>query len=214
MTELFTVSKTLRFGWQTVRDRLGFFLAIVAISVGVSLLPAGIQKFLEDGDPTFAFLAIIPAWVLGMVVQMGLILIPLRICDGEDPELSDLFSCYDLVPRYILASIAYMLLVSVGLLLLVVPGILWGIKYQFFGYHIVDEDAGALDSLRRSAEITQGAKGKLGWLFLALLGLNVAGFVCLLLGLLLTYAVTLVCCAFVYRRLCDHTPGDGGIAQS
>lgn len=205
--EPFSITESLRYGWEVVRGRFAFFMLLMATSIAVSALPAAIQRFLENGEPVFAFLALIPAWVLGMLVQLGLVLIPLRIYDGEDVAYVDLFACYDVVPRYIMASIAYMLIVMFGLVLLVVPGIYWGIRYQFFGYHIVDEGAGALESLQRSGQITKGAMARLGWLFLALLGLNVVGVLCLFFGLLVSYAVTLVACAYVYRKLCARAAG-------
>ncbi len=204
----FSISESLHFGWRAVKARPGVFVGIMIVFMGVSMLPAVVEWYLQDGDQVFAFLAMIPAWVIGMVVQLGLVLIPLRVCDGDVPEFSDLFACYDLVPRYILATIAYVLIVLAGILLLVVPGIVWGIKYQFYSYHIVDEGTGVIESLKRSGEITNGAKGGLWWLFLALLGINMVGFLCLFVGLLVTYAITLVVCAFVFRCLCDHVAGE------
>jgi uncharacterized membrane protein len=49
-------------------------------------------------------------------------------------------------------------MITVGLFLLVVPGVYLALKYQFYGYLIVDKGLGAVEALRESGRITEGAK--------------------------------------------------------
>ena len=84
---------------------------------------------------------------------------------------------------------------------MIVPGIIWAIKFQFFSYFIVDKEVGPIEALKKSAAITKGAKWDL-FVFGALLGLiNLAGALCVVVGLFATIPTTMVAIAFIYRKL-------------
>lgn len=155
--------------------------------------------------PVLSIIIQIASFVLSMIIGMGLIKICLRFCDGEKGEFSDLFSCYPLFFKYLVGSILYGLIVVVGLILLIIPGIIWAIKFQFFDYLIVDKGLGPIDALEKSSEITRGVKWDL-FIFAILLGIiNLLGLLCLLVGLFVTIPVTMVAIAFVYRKLLPET---------
>ena len=106
-----------------------------------------------------------------------------------------------LFSKYILSLIIYGLIVLAGLILLIIPGIIWAIKFQFFGYFIVDKGLGPIESLKQSAKITKDTKWTL-FLFGLLSGLiNLLGALLLLVGLFATVPTTMMAKAFVYRKL-------------
>jgi hypothetical protein len=79
--------------------------------------------------------------------------------------------------------------------------IMLALKYQFYSYLIVDKNLGAQESLKESAQMTQGIKWDL-LLFGMTLGLvNVLGFLAFGIGLLVTLPTTLLANAFVYSHL-------------
>ncbi len=227
--EGFSVGESIRFGWNTMKSNFGFF-ALLLIIVGLICIIPGILGRLgrEDLPLLSAILGIISA-ILQMIVGMGLIRITLKVCDGEQGSLSDLFACVPLFLNYFLGSILYGLIflpaailfvvmaillpditrtsgivyagLIIGLILLVVPGIIWAIKYMFFGCFIVDRELGPVEALKRSAQITQGAKGDLFLLGLALAAINFLGTLALLIGLFATVPTTMVATAFAYRKL-------------
>ena len=147
-----------------------------------------------------------PSFVLSMIIVMGVIKICLRFCDGEKGEFSDLLSCYPLFFKYLVGSILYVLIVAVGLILLIIPGIVWAIKFYFFDYLIVDEGLGPVDALEKSSEITRGVKWDLFIFGILLCIINLMGFLCLVVGLFVTIPVTMVAIAFAYRKLLPGTP--------
>jgi uncharacterized membrane protein len=132
---------------------------------------------------------------------MGLIRIAIRFCDNEKGGFADLFSCFPLVFKYLFSSILYVLVVFGGMILLIIPGIIWAIKFQFFSYFIVDRGLGPIEALKRSAVITKGVKWDLFVFRLLLMGINLLGVLCLLIGLFATIPMTMVAVAFVYRKL-------------
>ena len=130
-----------------------------------------------------------------------MIKIVISCAKGEKPEFGDLFNCYPLFFKYLFATILYCLIVFGGLILLIVPGIIWAIQFGFYGYYIVDENAGIMQSLSKSSALTRGVKWDLFCFNLLCFALNIAGLLCLLVGLFATLPTTMVALAHVYRSL-------------
>jgi hypothetical protein len=74
---------------------------------------------------------------------------------------TDLFGPDQLFIKYITASLLFWLMVYAGLVLLIVPGIYILLTYSFFGLEMVEKSLVPIDALKRSAEITKGAKRSL-----------------------------------------------------
>ena len=204
MAQKFSKKEAIKFGWKTMKGNLGFFIVLLIILFLISFIPNQISEKLKDDYSVLSFITTIIGWILNTIVSLGIIKIALRFVNNEKGELSDLFSQYYLFFKYVLASIVYNLIVFVGLILLIIPGIIWGIRYQFFVYFLVDKKTGPMEALKKSSEITKGAKWNL-FLFGILLGLiNTAGFLCLLFGLFATIPTTMIAQAFVYRKLLSH----------
>ena len=109
-------------------------------------------------------------------------------------------SMQQIVP-YLLGSIAYTLLVIGGMILLIVPGIILAIKYQYVTYLIVDKHMGVKEAFRLSGEMTQGKKMWLfGFGFFSAL-LVILGFVLLIIPGLLAAGAVMLGSMYIYRQL-------------
>jgi hypothetical protein len=202
----FYKSEAIGFGWNTMKSNLGFFIALLIVGGLINF----VLDFIAKKDASVLSIIIsIASLLLEMVILMGLIRISLRLHDNEKGEFADLFSCFPLVFKYLVGSILYVLIVLGGTILLIIPGIIWAIRFQFFSYFIVDEGLGPIEALRRSSLITRGAIWELA-LLSSLLGLiNLLGALCLLIGLFATIPTTMVAMAFVYRKLLTQTDIQG-----
>ncbi len=205
MPKKFVISDAVQFGWDITKSNIGFFIGLLIVAGLIQYVPDIVATIIEADAPVLSISIQIASFVLSVIIGMGLIKICLRFCDGEKGEFSDLFSCYPLFFKYLVGSILYGLIVAVGLILLIIPGIIWAIKFQFFDYLIVDKGLGPIDALEKSSKITRGVKWDL-FLFAILLGIiNLMGFLCLLVGLFVTIPITMVAMAFVYRELLPET---------
>ena len=108
--------------------------------------------------------------------------------------------------RYVIASILFNLGVFIGVFLLVVPGIIFATVFGFYGWLIVDKDAGVGDSFSRSAEITKGNRWNLFAFSIVLLLMNIVGLLLLVVGVIFTAAISLVSLAYVYRVISGEQP--------
>ena len=207
MASKFTLEEAISFGWKITKKNIAFFIGLLVIVFIINFIPGLISEYLNENLVGLIILINLAAWVLQVIIGMGLIKIGLNFVDGKKSEIGDLFSCVNLFIKYFLGSLLYGLIVLGGLILLIVPGVIWAIKYQFFSYYIVDKGMGPLDAIKNSGKITDGAKGTL-FIFGLVLGLiNLLGALALLVGLFVTIPIAMVAMAYVFRKLEAQTAG-------
>lgn len=197
----FSIAGALRYGWRTTLDNLAFFIGLGLLYLAITLILNGIVFKVNAYSEGWAFVFGIFALVAGIIMDVGLVVVALSLQDGRTARVSDLFIHYPLAPAYFIASLFAALMVLVGLVLLIVPGIFLMVLFQFYAFHIAGEGAGAVAALRRSAETTRGERWRLFLFGLLAVLINVGGALCLLVGLFLTVPVTFLAYAHVFRRL-------------
>ena len=121
---------------------------------------------------------------MDLLINMGILYITLRFVDNDKPTFTNLFTPAKHIIPFIIASILYGLIVFVGLLLLIIPGIIWSIRYSQYKFLIIDKELGPIEALKKSAEITRGSKWNIFLLGILLGLINILGVLALGLGLL------------------------------
>jgi uncharacterized membrane protein len=209
--ERFRVGDALRFGWDVMAANLGYFVLVILIFSVASLVPSLLQRAFYDVDPLVVVFGI-AGLVISTFIGMAYVRIGLKFCDGIPPEYSDVYASYPAFWRFLAGTLLYGLLVIAGLILLIVPGIYWAIKYYFVPYLILDRDMGPMESFARSGSMTYGEKWDLLVFWLAILGMNILGAILCLIGLFVTMPMSLVAVAYVYRRLLVTEGTQGQVA--
>lgn len=94
-----------------------------------------------------------------------LIVIGLKLYDGESVKFSDLSDLINMdmgiIFNYIVVSILYTLIVSLGVIILVIPGIYFALKYIFVQYIVIDKNAEPFLALDLSSKLTKDIKLRL-----------------------------------------------------
>ncbi len=201
----FSKSDVLRFSWEATKSRFFFLLGALIVAVFAPFVPLILGLLVGESVPFLSLLFSFAGWLLQMLALLGLVRIFLGICDEEEVNISDLFLCYPYLVRFIVAQLLYVLIVMVGTILLVVPGIYFASKFAFHPFIIVDEDVGAIESLKRSWAITTGSVWNLILLAIIVMAINFLGMLLLLIGMLFTYPFPMVAAAYIYRQLSGHT---------
>jgi uncharacterized membrane protein len=102
----------------------------------------------------------------------------------------------------LLAMIVNAILVTIGMVFLIVPGIIIAIGLSMYAPLIVDQGLSGIDALRKSWEITKGQKMNLFLFGLVAFMLMCAGLVACMVGaLLLSLPLSVVAWAWVYLRI-------------
>jgi uncharacterized membrane protein len=111
------------------------------------------------------------------------------------------------VLSYFIANLAVGILVAVGFVLLIVPGIIAMLMFMFSSFIVIDREKGPIESMAVSKLITKGKRWPLLGFVLLLLLINIAGLLALVVGLLVTIPVsTLALHAFIQAK----SRGDAG----
>lgn len=197
----FVIKEVAKNSWHIFKENAGFFIAITLIAWIVSVIPSYIANSLEKNFPITSFLFGIIGIILSIVTDIGLIKIAVQSVDKAKRKIADLFNYYFLFFKYIGGLILYITIVLTGFLLLIIPGIIWGIQFQFFSYLIIDEKLNPLEALKKSSKITKGEKWHLFVFNISMLMINLLGALALGIGLVITVPITLLATASVYRKL-------------
>ena len=122
------------------------------------------------------------------------------------PEVGDLFKAQGYGP-YLLASILFAIGFYIGLILLIVPGIIFACVFGFYGFVIAErgEGVGVMESLQRSADITRGHRWQLFGLGVLIFLINIVGLIACFIGLLFTLGISILAWAYAYRTLSGET---------
>ena len=187
------------YGWNAYWKNVGPMLLITIVIVVVQAIVNGIGQI--SGSLFVSLLFSIIGWIVSMILSMGLIRAALAVVRGETPEVSMLFETEGL-GSYIVAAIIFGLAFGIGLILCIIPGIIIGLIWMFYGFIIVENPSiGPTDALKQSQEMTKGRLGELFVFGLALLGINLVGLLLCFVGLLFTYGISAIAVAYAYRTL-------------
>ncbi len=204
--KVFSTREAISFGWDKVNDHLGFF---IPATICLIILVLGLDFFankIKDIMPLVETLLQIASTIVNVIVTLGFIKLSLSVYDGVKPSVSIIFSQTKYFFRYFFASVLYGLIVLGGMLLLVIPGIIWAIRFRYFGYAIVAKDMKIIESLKESRRLTKGLTWKLFVFSLALFGINLLGLIPAGVGLLVTIPISIIAVGYVWRKINDsHT---------
>ncbi|MBD3169687.1 MAG: hypothetical protein GF307_09415 [candidate division Zixibacteria bacterium] len=200
----FSIDNALRFGWETFRNNIGLFIIIGIFNLVISYTPDLIDWVLESYGAQAPVLSTVIG-IFYVIIELGIALgytkIALIFCDGEQAKIADLFSCFHLLPRYLITLIIILIPVLVGLALFIIPGLYLIVRFLWFVYFIIDFDEGIIVSIKKSWRFSEGIVLKLFLFGIILFAINLLGFLLFLVGSIVTTAITTVAGAYVYREL-------------
>ena len=195
------VSHLFRRGWEIFKRKPGL---IIGAGLVAGILTS-LDMFVVEGSASELPLSVVSLLLLAPLT-VGFDWLTLKVVRGESVQFSTLFSGFQQLGRS--TGVVWLggSLVGIGLVLLVVPGLILSAGLLPAGFLVMDSEFGVTDCLRRAWKMTDGRKGQLLLLELALLGLNLLGLLVLLVGVLVTSALSIVILAVAY----DELSGSGG----
>lgn len=195
------IQEAIKYGWNKALNNLGFFIGVVAIIWIFSIIPNLFMEYLGEDFPITSIILGLLIAIFSVIIDMGLIKISLDFVKKEKSKIKELFLQYSKFWKYLGGMIVYGIIILGGLILLVIPGIIWAIKYQFFGYFIIEKNLGIRESLKRSSKITKNKKWNLFKFNILLILINFLGMITLGIGLIFTIPTTQIAMAYMYKEL-------------
>ena len=197
MTEKkFTTGEAISFGWEATKANFWLMVGVAFIVIVIGTCPG---MFFNK---SMVFGGNLITWILSTILGIGTIKIALKIHDKKSAGMEDFLSLkLNQFLDYLITSFLTCLIVLGGLILLIVPGIIFALKYQFATYLIIDKKMRPIDAIKESGRITKGHLGSLFCLWLMSILIVIAGFIAVGVGLLLAFPVILLAQTYVYKKL-------------
>lgn len=206
----FSIRDCIRYGWQTFEKRPWILIGapLLAFAIGTiptlfvpnpTLGPGG--ELIDPPFDTYYAITSFISLVASIYVSLALTTFSLRAHDDvEAVQIEDLWNP-GAFWRFLGAYILALIVVSLGFLAFVIPGVILAVGFSFVPFLVVDRGLGPIEALKESRRITKGHKWKLFGLMLALMGVSLVGTLALVVGLFVALPVTMIAYTHAYRTL-------------
>ncbi len=177
----------------------GFYVTLVLLLVLFTLVPSVFDIFTaKNSIYSTAIRGIFAALIA--IMTLGMVHTTLKTVDNIEPTIMELFTTHRLL-KYIATSLLYLGMFIGGLALFIVPGIYWGLKYQFSTYLILEKGMTLTEAFEKSAEMVAGYEWDLLAYWLLMLMLNTIGLLLFGVGIIFTLPITIVGYSYLYKQL-------------
>ena len=199
-TNQFSNGEALRFGWNATRANLAPLLMIGAAGVVLSILSQALTRAGGGGA------------LLGLVVQLAQLAMTLlltraalRIYDGAPVDLSQPTPLLQGYWGFVFTMFIYGIAATIGLALLIVPGVLLALAFGFAPLLTADGQTDPVEAFRVSSRLTRGSRGQLFGLWLLLVSVNLLGVLALGVGVVVTVPMSALAVVYAFRHLQGRT---------
>ncbi len=161
-------------------------LLVIFLQILISV-PVGIGNIFAPVPPHFfnfsSLFALVYCLVVMTPVSYGCYGIFLRAVRGETFKVTDMFFAFQQIGQIILANILMGLIIGAGIVLLIVPGIIFACKLAFVPFLVIDKKMDATEAIRQSWNMTRGHTGTIFLMGLVSCLVALAGIICLIVGI-------------------------------
>lgn len=191
-TSLPSISEAVSYGWGQTKKQ---FLPIWGF-----LLIAGIINSVMNNMGDGLIIRLLSMFV-SVAVSLAMSKAVARLGRGEKVDFADYWNHLSRFVDFAVTNIVLMIMVCLGLIFFIVPGIYLAIRFGYAPILVVDKGMSFSDALTGSTNMTRGNMWGLFGIGLAMIGLIVVGALALGVGLLLAVPVAMVAQGYVYNRL-------------
>jgi hypothetical protein len=200
MEAKFTISEAFKTSWKCVKSQIwvlaGLLIGYTIISLILSLLTGPTQ-----GSWAGEIIVTIINIVIACIFSLGYTKNMFQALDGEEPQFSAYGQESRKIIKYFIAEILFTIIFVIGLCLLIIPGIYIALRLQFFTAFIVEDNAGIVESFKRSWAITKGQGLPLFWVLLTQIGITLVGLILFVIGIFIAIPVIYMMYCYIYRKL-------------
>lgn len=198
------ISSYLGRGWELLQQNIGGFIGFVVILFLINVAFAVLSGVLDPGSldassdqsPSgVSSLLSIANSILSIPLNAGFYVVALKLAKRRPTTFSDFFRGFNYFVQLLLASIVMAILIAIGFILLIIPGIYLAVAYGFTVPLIIERKMDFWQAMETSRKVITKRWFSFFGLGLLVFLINVAGVLPCLLGLLITIPLTY--CAYV-----------------
>lgn len=200
MEPKFMISEVFSTSWKYTKSQIW---VLVGLFIGYFILSSIISMFgmPAQGSTVGKIVVNLINAIISSVFMLGYIKNLFQTMDGEEPQFSAYGQQSRKIITYLVASIIMGIVVTIGIFLLIVPGIYLAIRLQFYSIYIVEEDCGIIESLQKSWNLTNGQVMPLFLLILAMIGIAIVGCILFFVGLFVAVPLIYMMQCYAFRKL-------------
>ena len=188
------------YGWSKFTSNLGSILIAILVLVAVQLVITFISYLVSDNF-VVRYVFNFAAWIVTMIIGAGIVRGALDITEGRELDPKTLLTPQKL-GEVVVASVLTSILIFIGIILLVIPGLLVAFFTSFTLYFLMDRpELGAIDAMKASFEFTKSHAGDVIVWFLLSLVTYIVGFCLCGVGLIAAIPVIILGTAYTYKTL-------------
>jgi hypothetical protein len=188
--------------WKTFIE-----LLVVSIVYGVVSIPAGVFQWKEENFhwyfiPLISFGVAYSVFLLGPI-SYGVQWVYLKAVRKEKINIKDMFSVFE--RNYwnaVLANLLVGIIVGFGIIMLIVPGIIFACRLAFVPYLIIDQKMDVMDALKTSWDMTRGHGWPIFFIGLLAIPIFIAGLIVLFFGVFISMIWITAAFAVIYHAVC------------
>jgi hypothetical protein len=180
----------LKAGWELFKQNASGFIGFSVVAL--------IVLFALNGK---AGLGQVLAYVIGPPLWAGLLIVAMKLCLHQTTEVNDFTLGFKFILPLVLYSVVSSIFISIGLVLLIVPGLYLIVGYLFTSWLILDRRLDFWLAMELSRKTVHKHFFEVFGFFLLLCLINFGGLLLLGLGLLVTVPWTLCTLTIAYRDI-------------
>ena len=192
-------------GW---RQLWKYFLELFLIGIIFAIItsPEMVSRTTDAGD------VLLGTGLLGIVlfayglliagpVEYGTASAYLKAARGDKLEIKDMFAAFRNYWNVVLANLLVYIIVSVGFVLLIVPGIIFACKLAFVHYLVVDRKMEVIAAVKESWRLTNGHAWQVFLIGLLAIPTSIAGLLCFGVGIFIAMMWVSLAFASLYHAV-------------
>ena len=153
MKEMLTVGNFLNFGIESAKRNFLKFFGMIIFAVIAFIIIVFIGYGINE---TFGGMLTL---IFSILISFGFLKNTIRLTKGEPINFKAFFSANPVtLLHFFVAMVIMFVVISIGMILLIIPGIILSYMLILTPYLIIDKDMGAVEAIMESMRLTKGYK--------------------------------------------------------
>ena len=178
-----------------------FLIGIIGFLIGIPTGMGGWSQGIATATGVLGFFGLVYSVLINGPVQYGVAFAYLKAARGDKLEIKDMFEAFKNYWNAVLASLLVFVIVIIGLILLIVPGIIFACKLAFTPYLVVDRKMEVMEAIRESWRMTGGHAWKVFLIGLLAIPIGIAGLICFGVGIIVAIMWVTLAFASLYHAV-------------
>ncbi len=183
-----------------------FLIGIIALVISI---PSGVGGWTRDAVGTAIILGVLGfAYSILIVnpVEYGWAFAFLKAARSDKPEIKNIFEAFHNYWNAVLANLLTGVIVFIGFVILIIPGIYLACKLAFTPYLVVDRKMQVIEAVKESWRMTNGHAWKVFLIGLLGIPISIAGLICFGVGIIVSIMWINLALASLYHSV--SLPGE------